>query len=126
MPKPFPKPEKREPKAKKPLKRIPIKPSTKPIKKFSATRLKEKPIYDRQRIWFLEQPENEFCFIKGCGKKAVCIEHTAGRWGANYLDMSTWEPCCWEHNGELEMNSELSHEYQKSKISGKKKLKKDL
>ena len=126
MPTPCPKPDKREPKAKKPLKRTPLKPSTKSIKKFSKNRLKEKPIYDRDRAWFLEQPENEFCFIKGCGKPSVCIEHSQGRWGKNYLDMSTWRPCCWEHNGELERNSELSHEYQMSKISGKKKLKKDL
>lgn len=123
---PQPKPDKREPKAKKPLKRTPLKPSTKPIKKMSATRSKEKPIYDRDKKWFLAQPENEFCFIKGCGKKAVCIEHSSGRWGKNYLDMSTWRPSCWECNTELETNSELSHEYQISKISGKKKLKKDL
>lgn len=126
MPTPCPKPGKREPKAKKPLKRTPLKPSTKPIKKISATRLKEKPIYDRTRKEFLERAENAFCFIKGCGRSSTTIEHTAGRWGKNYLDMSTWKPCCWEHNGELERNSELSHEYQISKISGKKKLKKDL
>ena len=123
---PCPKPEKRQPKEKKPLKRTELKRSHKPIKKFSATRLREKPIYDRTRKKFLDHPDNQFCFIKGCGKTATTIEHIFGRRGNNYLDMSTWKPCCWEHNQELETNSELSAEYQMSKISGKKKLKKDL
>lgn len=88
--------------------------------------MKEKSIYDRTRKEFLAHPDNQFCFIKGCDRTATTIEHTAGRSGNNYLDMSTWKPCCWEHNGELEINSELSHEYQVSKISGKKKMDKNI
>ncbi|MDR3026016.1 hypothetical protein [Chryseobacterium sp.] len=92
------------------------------IKKFSKKRQKENREYLIKRLQFLAQPGNQRCFIEGCNNKADTVEHTSGRWGKNYLDTSTWKPCCNFHNLELERNSELSEKYQLSKISGKKKI----
>ena len=92
-----------------------------PIRKVSVKQDKLNKIYSKLRIEFLSLPENQICFIDGCNKKSNTIEHRAGRWGSNYLDTSTWAGCCWEHNIELENNSELSKKYQLSKITGKRK-----
>ena len=92
------------------------------IKQFSKKREKENRQYKIKRLQFLAQPGNQRCFIEGCNNRADTVEHTAGRWGANYLDTSTWKPCCNYHNLELERNSELSEKYQISKISGKQKI----
>ena len=113
----------------------PEKKKPKPIPFHSAKRKIENPIYLKQRLQFLAQPENHRCFIDGCGKRADTIEHSAGKLGfyddwakdngiTLYLDIRFWKPCCWDHNGELERNPELSHKYQLSKISGKEKIKK--
>lgn len=88
---------------------------------MSAKRTKESKLYSELRTEFLAKPENQQCFIEGCYNPADTVEHRAGR-GINYLNTSTWAPCCWEHNLELERNSELSKQYQLSKITGKKKL----
>ncbi|TQM18297.1 hypothetical protein [Chryseobacterium aquifrigidense] len=93
-----------------------------PIPKFSVRRKKENREYLIKRLQFLAQPGNQRCFIEGCNNRADTVEHTAGRWGKNYLDTSTWKPCCNFHNLELEKNSDLSEKYQLSKISGKKKI----
>lgn len=95
---------------------------SKPISKVSPKRKKENREYTIKRLQFLAQPGNQRCFIEGCNNRADTIEHTAGRWGKNYLDISTWRPCCNFHNLELERNSELSEKYQISKISGKQKI----
>ena len=94
----------------------------KPIPKFSKKREKENREYTIKRLQFLAQPENLRCFIEGCNNKADTIEHSAGRIGKNFLDVTTWRPCCNFHNLELERNSELSEKYQVSKISGKQKI----
>ena len=94
----------------------------KPIPKFSKKREKENREYTIKRLQFLAQPENLRCFIEGCNNKADTIEHSAGRIGKNFLDVTTWRPCCNFHNLELERNSELSENYQVSKISGKQKI----
>ena len=94
----------------------------KPIPKFSKKREKENSEYTIKRLQFLAQPENLRCFIEGCNNKADTIEHSAGRIGKNFLDVTTWRPCCNFHNLELERNSELSEKYQVSKISGKQKI----
>ena len=96
----------------------------KPIPKLSAKRKKESREYTIKRLQFLAQPGNQKCFIDGCNAKADTIEHRAGRWGDNYLDTTTWAPCCSFHNLELERNQELSQKYQLSKITGKEKLQK--
>ena len=96
----------------------------KPIPKFSKKREKENREYTIKRLQFLAQPENQRCFIEGCTNRAEGIEHAAGRWGKNFLDVSTWRPCCNYHNLELERNPELSQKYQLSKITGKEKIKK--
>lgn len=96
----------------------------KPIPKVSEKRKVENREYTIKRLQFLAQPENQKCFIEGCNAKADTIEHTAGRWGDNYLNTDTWKPCCNFHNLELERNSELSQKYQLSKITGKEKLQK--
>lgn len=96
----------------------------KPIPKFSKKREKENREYTIKRLQFLAQPENLRCFIDGCNKRADTIEHSAGRIGKNFLDVTTWRPCCSYHNLELERNPELSQKYQISKITGKEKLKK--
>jgi len=93
----------------------------KPIPKVSKKRSAELVLYKKQRIEFLSRPENEFCFIDGCNRRADTIEHTHGRIGNNFLDTSTWRPCCWKHNLELETNIGLSKKYQCSKITGKPK-----
>lgn len=92
----------------------------KAIPKMSKKRKMEQAIYDVRRPIFLKK--NPYCFIKGCGKKSDTIEHSEGRWGDNFLDESKWRACCWKHNTELENNSELSKEYQTSKIHGGEKL----
>ena len=94
----------------------------KPIAKVSAKRKIENREYTIKRLQFLAQPENLKCFIDGCNSKADTIEHSAGRIGKNFLDVTTWRPCCNYHNLELERNSELSEKYQISKISGKQKI----
>ena len=94
----------------------------KPIPKFSRKRVIENKIYLRTRKEFLSLPENKYCFINGCVKRANTIEHTAGRIGSKYLDQEFWKPCCSDHNIELENNSELSKKYQLSKLHGGKKI----
>lgn len=96
----------------------------KPIPKVSAKRKKESREYTIKRLQFLAQPGNQKCLIDGCNAKADTIEHRAGRWGDNYLDTTTWAPCCNFHNLELERKPELSQKYQLSKITGKEKLQK--
>ena len=105
---PQPKPEKTPKKPKK------------PINKVSKKRQSENKVYSDLRKIFLK--DNPNCFIDGCKRPANTIEHLAGRWGSNYLDVSTWAACCLEHNLELENNPELSKKYQLSKIHGGKKI----
>lgn len=93
----------------------------KPIPKESSKRKIESKVYSKNRKEFLSRPENRYCFIDGCGAIATTIEHSAGRIGSLYLDETYWRPCCLEHNSELETNSELSKQYQFSKITGKRK-----
>lgn len=102
-----------EPKPKKPVA---------PIARLSGKRKKQEAQYQKLRIQFLAKPENKICFIDGCSRPANTIEHRAGRVGSNYLDTNTWAGCCWQHNGELENNPELSKQYQLSKIHGGKKI----
>ena len=94
----------------------------KPIRKVSKKREIEGRIYSKTRVEFLSLPENQICFIDGCGSPATTIEHTAGRIGSMYLNQSFWKPCCLKHNLELENNPELSRKYQLSKIHGGKKI----
>lgn len=105
----------------------------KPINKFSKKRKKENAQYLKKRKEFLSKPENRICYIGGCGEKADTIEHTKGRKGfaddwakqnniSLYLDERFWEPCCNNHNLELEINPELSKKYQLSKIHDGKKI----
>ncbi len=112
------KPPKREPKTKKPLERTAINKKPCKIKPMSKKREAENKVYVMLRRRFLK--DNPVCFIKACDKQANTIEHTAGR-GINFLNVSTWKPCCLEYNLELENNPELSREYQVSKIHGGKK-----
>ena len=102
------------------------------INKKSDKRKSDDKIYTPTRKEFLARPENHFCFIDGCGKRATTIEHTMGREGfaddwarynniSLYIDVRFFAPCCWDHNGELENNPELSKQYQYSKIHGGRK-----
>jgi hypothetical protein len=102
------------------------------VKKVSASRERENPIYKEKRLAFLALPENHFCFINGCNRRATTIEHLKGRKGyaddwardnkiSLYIDDRFWAPCCFQHNGELENNTELSRAYQLSKIHDGKK-----
>lgn len=93
----------------------------KPIPKISKKRQIDNAKYSVLRLEFLGKPENQICFIKGCGKKATTIEHRRGRWGTNFLDTSTWAGCCLEHNLELENNPELAKEYKLSKLHNGKR-----
>ena len=93
----------------------------KPINKVSKKRTIENLKYKVLRIEFLGKEENKICFIDGCNKQSNSIEHLAGRWGTNFLDVNTWAGCCIEHNLELENNPELSKKCQFSKITGKRK-----
>lgn len=92
------------------------------IPKVSQKRQIENLQYQVLRTEFLGKKENQICFIDGCNKQSTTIEHRAGRWGKNFLDISTWAGCCLEHNLELENNPELSKKYQFSKITGKSKI----
>ena len=118
------------------LKPVKIKEIGKPIPRQSAKRKVDNPIYLKERLKFLSQPENHRCFIDECVARADTVEHTMGRKGfadkwardngiSLLIDIRFWKPCCWYHNGELERNPELSHKYQLSKISGKEKIKKE-
>jgi len=93
----------------------------KKIRRVSEKKAAQNIVYNELRRLFLLRPQNQICFIKGCNKPATTIEHRAGRIGSNYLNTTTWAACCWEHNTELENNSELSHEYQLSKLHNGKK-----
>lgn len=110
-PKPEPKPKKK----------------AKPIKKQSKKRAVLDKEYSSARKVFLSLPENQKCFIEGCKRKANTIEHTRGKVGyfdaearkndlPLLLDERFWKPCCIQHNLELESNSKLSKQYQKSKL----------
>lgn len=96
----------------------PVKKPIKPIAKLSGKKKKETAEYLKKRIEYLALPENKFCFIEGCNRRATTVEHRAGRIGSNFLDTATWAPCCLQHNLELENNPELSKQYQLSKIHG--------
>lgn len=110
------------------IKRTPLKRNTKPI----AKRAKKAAKYDRQytivKLQVLAEA-NFKCFIKGCTRKANTIEHQRGRqWNVYFddwarendipllIDKRWLKPCCCQHNGELETNTELSYNYQLSKI----------
>jgi len=94
------------------------------IKKQSDKLKKDYSVYLKLRKEFLSNPDNKYCFIDGCNRLATTIEHTKGRIGKNLLDVSGWRPCCWNHNSELENNTELSEKYQYSKFHKGKKIKK--
>lgn len=107
----------------------------KSIPKFSRKRAKQENVYKKERRLFLEQPENQICFIGGCGKSSTTIEHRKGRIGyaddwamenniTLLLDKRFWAGCCHEHNLELERNPELSRKYQLSKLHSGKKIEK--
>lgn len=102
------------------------------INKKSKKRIADDKVYTPGRKEFLALPENQYCFIDGCGRPATTIEHIRGRKGfaddwardnnvSLYIDVRFWRPCCWDHNGELENNPELSKQYQLSKIHGGRK-----
>jgi len=103
----------------------------KKINKFSKQRLREMPIYSKLRIEIISEAKFK-CFIDGCKNVATTCEHTRGRKGyaddwardnkiSLYIDKRFLKACCYFHNSELENNSELSKEYQLSKIHGGKK-----
>lgn len=105
----------------------------KPPRKVSKTQAVINAQYLVDRIKYLDQPENQVCFIDGCNAKATTVEHIKGR-GHGYfdawaeergirktLDQRFWRPCCLHHNLELERNSELSKKYQLSKLHNGKK-----
>lgn len=100
-----------------------------PIPKVSKKMKVELLQYSADRTVFLDGKK---CFIAGCNKAANTVEHTMGRRGyadewardnkvSLLLDKRFWQPCCLEHNQELEDNPELSKMYQLSKIHGGKK-----
>lgn len=101
------------------------------IPKVSGKRQLLIPVYQKVRIEVLTEA-NFVCFIDGCTNVANTIEHTMGRVGyadewarqnniTLYIDKRFLKACCLHHNGELETNSELSKQYQLSKIHGGKK-----
>lgn len=104
----------------------------KPINKVSKKQDKINKQYMDDRKIFLSLPENKYCFIEGCNRRANTVEHTMGRKGFAddisrekniplTLDQRYWKPCCIQHNLELEQNPDLSKKYQLSKIHGGKK-----
>jgi len=114
----------------KPKVNKPFKAKIASVSKKQGARLKH---YSVDRKEFLKQPENEFCFVDGCGKKATTIEHQKGRdgyadkfardndiWLLN--DIRFWKPCCLQHNLEFENNPLLSKQYQLSKLHDGKKI----
>lgn len=101
------------------------------IPKVSGKRQLLIPVYQKVRIEVLTEAKF-ICFINGCTNVANTIEHTMGRVGyadewarqnniTLYIDKRFLKACCLHHNGELETNSELSKQYQLSKIHGGKK-----
>ncbi len=79
----------------KPLKKVALKKSTKPINKVSAKRKVEKKVYDVERVIFLkERPDCELHIEGVCTKKATTIQHLAGRDGDLYLDKDNWAASC--------------------------------
>jgi hypothetical protein len=95
-----------------------------PINKRSVKGKLEDYQYGKRRKLFLSKPENQICFVNGCQNKANSIEHRNGRIGKNFLDESTWAPCCIFHNLEFERNPELSKKYQLSKFHEGRKIEK--
>ena len=113
------------------------KPQPKQKKFYRIPRQSEKrkalnPIYEKVRIEVLTEAKF-VCFIDGCKRTATTAEHTKGRkgfadqWARDnniplLVDKRFLKPCCWQHNGDLENNPELSKKYQLSKIHKGKKL----
>ena len=73
------------------------------------------------------------CFVDGCKNVATTLEHQKGRKGyadefarenkiSLYIDERFLKPCCYQHNIEFENNSELSKQYQLSKLHDGKKI----
>lgn len=101
------------------------------IPKVSEKRKALMPVYEKVRIEVLTEAKF-VCFINGCNNVANTVEHSAGRkgfydqWARDnniplLVDKRFLKACCLFHNGELENNSELSKQYQYSKVSGIKK-----
>lgn len=78
------------------------------LKYRSCKRAKQERQYLKERKIFLT---GQKCFIDGCNRIANTIEHTKGRVGDLLLDKRYWQPCCLEHNLELESNPELAKKY---------------
>lgn len=102
------------------------------IHKVSEKRKALMPIYEKVRIEVLTEAKF-VCFIAGCKNVANTCEHQMGRkgfadqWAIDnniplLVDKRFLKACCLWHNGELENNSELSKQYQLSKIHGGKKV----
>lgn len=104
----------------------------KPIAKESAKRKKLKPVYENIRIEILSEAKFK-CFVSGCANVATTLEHQKGRkgfadeWARDnniplLIDKRFLKPCCSFHNTEFENNTDLSMEYQLSKIHEGKKI----
>jgi len=102
-----------------------------PIKKQSAKNIRNTREYSEGRKIFLAMPENKWCYVEGCGKRANTVDHIMGREGFAddhartnniplLLDERYWKPCCLEHNLEMETNQELKNKYHLSQIHGGK------
>lgn len=108
-----------------------FKPKT-PIKKVSDKRKKLLPVYDKIRIEVLSEAKFK-CFVDGCKNVATTCEHQKGRkgfadeWAIEnniplLIDKRFLKPCCNFHNTEFENNTDLSMEYQLSKLHDGKKI----
>lgn len=104
----------------------------KPIPKVSKKRIVLNRAYEKIRIEVLSEAKFK-CFIDGCKNVANSVEHRMGRkgyadeWAREndiplLIDKRYLAACCNYHNLELENNTELSKQYQLSKIHGGKKI----
>lgn len=110
----YPKPEKREPKAKKPLKRTELKRSTKPIKKGK----KPRPISSKKMIINAEYKvirdeymgDHPVCEVKGCMQPSEDNHHRAGKIGKLFTDKRYFLAVCRYCHGEIHNNPGKAYE----------------
>lgn len=96
------------------------------IPKVSEKRKALKINYETVRSEVLSEAKFK-CFVKYCNNVANTIEHQRGHSGffddwardnniSLHIDKRFLKACCWFHNQEFENNTELSKQYQLSKI----------
>lgn len=89
-----------------PLKRSPLKPSSKKIKPVSKQRAKALREYEKEKKEFFK--EVTVCQFPGCESHQLTLHHKGGRLGKALTDRSNFAALCFEHHRLIEENPLLA------------------